>query len=215
MKKTLLPIAILISGAWAILSSYQGNFNIYQILKPLTTILIIGLALLSVNTDKTYSRSLITALVFCLLGDILLLNEGYFLFGLSAFLIAHVVFTYAFSRMYGFYKNYLPLLVLVAVCGSYFLYLKPGLQDFTIPVAVYMTAIIIMAWQAIGLYLQDRQRAFLYIAMGALLFTLSDALLALNKFKQPFVLADMLILATYWGAVYLFACSGGFVKKST
>ncbi len=212
MKKSILCAAILISGSWAIFSSQQGDSNSYHILKPLTTVLIVGMALFSMTSEnKIYSHYLITALCFCLLGDIFLLNELYFLFGLSAFLIAHMVFTYAFSMVYGFYKKVSPLIILFLVCGSYFLYLKPGLKSYTLPVAIYMTAIIIMTWQAVGLFIRNRQRAYLLIAIGGVLFTLSDALLAYNKFKQPFVLADVLILATYWAAIYLFAYASGFV----
>jgi len=215
-KKTTLSIAAFITAVWAMLARHQEATTLFQVLKPLTTILIMVIAFLSINPDnKTYSRRLIAALGFCLLGDVLLLEENYFLFGLAAFFIAHLVFTFAFSQVMGFYKNLLPLFLLVIICGTCFLYLQPGLGALTLPVAAYMTVLIVMNWQAIGLFLRQRQHPYLLLAVGALLFTLSDSLLALAKFKAPFPLADVSILTTYWLAIYLFAYSSFFVKNAT
>ncbi len=214
MKRIILSFAVLITGIWAIISSQQGDFNTYKILKPLTTVLVIIIALLSFTEEnKIYNKYTIIALFFCLTGDIFLLKSAYFIFGLVAFLIAHLFFTYAFSTINGFSRNFKPLIVLSIICLAYFFYLKPGLGDLTIPVAVYMSVIILMTWQAISLYFKDPQKVYLFIGCGAICFMLSDSLLAYNKFKAPFALADVLILATYWLAVYIFAYSSYFVKN--
>lgn len=213
MNKLLLPCIILITACWAIIAREQGNFAYFQVLKPLTTILIISMALMSANQEnKIYNKYLLIALCFCLAGDILLLKEQYFVFGLAAFLIAHIVFIYAFSTVYGFSRNYKPLIVLMAVCVPYFFYLKTGLGALLVPVAVYLAAIMTMGWQAIALYLKDRQTAFLFIAIAAILFMLSDSLLAFDKFVKPFPWAGILILFTYWLAIFTLAFTCGFVK---
>ena len=214
MKRSMLSFAVLIAGIGAIVASQQGNFSAYKILKPLTTVLIIIIALFSFNREnKIYNKYTIIALIFCLIGDIFLLKSAYFLFGLVAFLMAHLFFTYAFSTINGFSRNFKPLIVLSAICGAYFFYLKPGLGDLTIPVAVYMAVIIIMTWQAISLYFQDQQKTYLLIACGAICFMLSDSLLAYHKFKAPLAWADVLILATYWLAVYTFAFTSYSAKN--
>ena len=63
----------------------------YGIAKGLTT----GLVLVLASSNKQISRlgaRAVTALFFCLLGDLALLWEGGFLFGLGFFLIAHLLF---------------------------------------------------------------------------------------------------------------------------
>ena len=44
-------------------------------------------------------------------------------------------------------------------------------------------------------------------AIGAVLFMISDAVLALNKFRKPFISAELIILATYFTAQCLLAVS--------
>ena len=214
MKRSVLSFAVLIAAIWSMVSAQQMDASAYKVLKPLTTILVILIALFSFNQEnKTYNKYLTVALLFCLAGDIFLLNNQYFLFGLASFLLGHLVFIYAFSTISGFSRNIVPLIILLILCIPYFLYLKPGLGDLTTPVAVYMSVIIIMTWQAISLYFKEKQRAHLFIALGAVLFMLSDSLLAFNKFKATFAMADFAILSTYWLAIYTFAYSSYFVKN--
>jgi len=62
-----------------------------------------------------------------------------------------------------------------------------------------------MAWQGVGLYVRERNNAHALMAMAVLFFMLSDALLAIAKFKTPFYLSGPLILATYWLSIGLIA----------
>jgi len=50
-----------------------------------------------------------------------------------------------------------------------------------------------MNWQAIGIVQQDQSLVFVVLATGALLFTVSDAILAYDMFKKPFNLAEVLL----------------------
>ncbi|MCY7327694.1 MAG: lysoplasmalogenase, partial [Saprospiraceae bacterium] len=85
MKRSMLSFAVLIAGIGAIAASQQGDFSTYKILKPLTTVLIIIIALFSFNREnKIYNKYIIIALIFCLTGDIFLLKSDYFLCGLVA-----------------------------------------------------------------------------------------------------------------------------------
>ncbi len=214
MKRYVLSFAVLLAAIWSIMASQQGDLSTYKVLKPLTTVLIIFIALVSFNKDnKIYNKYIVIALLFCLIGDIFLLDNAYFLFGLVSFLAAHLFFIYAFSTVHGFSRNFLSLIILSAVYVAYFLYLQSDLKAFALPVAVYMTAIIVMNWQAVELYLRDQKKTYLVIAIAAILFTFSDSMVAYNKFKAPFALADFSILSTYWLAIYTFAFSSYFVKN--
>ena len=47
------------------------------------------------------------------------------------------------------------------------------------------------------------EKSFIMVYSGALLFIMSDALLAINKFMNPIVQARLLIMATYISAQFL------------
>ncbi|HFA49661.1 MAG TPA: lysoplasmalogenase [Bacteroidetes bacterium] len=215
MTKKTIGAAIFIFAVSAIFARYSNCETIYFILKPLTTLLVISVAALAYKKNAgAYSRLVLTALIFSLVGDVFLLKEEYFVFGLSSFLVAHLFFTYAFTRVNGFSTHFLSFIVLGIFGLLYFRYLKPGLGRFVLPVAVYSAAIILMAWQAVGLYLNDNKKIFLSVAIGALLFTFSDSMIAVNKFKAPFESAGILILASYWAAISIFAFSCHYIGET-
>ncbi|MDF0707066.1 lysoplasmalogenase [Flagellimonas okinawensis] len=204
--RLVLNMLIFLSASMAIYFELYGDRHLYMFLKPLTTILVI--TLLFVVPQKRYTplvRTVVLGLVFCLLGDILLLFEDYFLLGLVSFLLAHILFSVAFIRYKGFYKNWISFLVLFGIAGVLFFWLKPGLGDLLLPVSVYVLIITFMAWQGVGLYLRDRNNAHAWMAMAVLFFMFSDTLLAITKFKTPFYLSGPLILATYWISIAFIA----------
>jgi uncharacterized membrane protein YhhN len=76
-----------------------------------------------------------------------------------------------------------------------------------LPVAVYALVIALMASQAVGRALVKRDAANLLIGVGAMVFVLSDTLLAINKFVTPLGVAgldgSLWVLATYYAAQLL------------
>ena len=197
---------IVFSAVMAIYSEYVGHRMLYLVLKPLTTILVISILLFSSKTKNERFRNIIsTALFFCLLGDIFLVFEGYFVFGLGSFLIAHLLFAFGFIKLEGFHFNWASLGVILAIGVSLFFWLRPDLGKFLIPVSLYILVILFMAWQGIGLFLKDKQRAYALIALAVILFMFSDSMIAVNKFKFPFTLSGPLILSTYWLSIALIA----------
>lgn len=209
MKKSMYILVISITALLAIIFNHQDKQQLYQYFKPLTTILIIGLALLfnTKNLSK-YNLLILMALLFCLVGDIFLLWEDKFVFGLGSFLVGHLFFAGAFIRRFGFNKNIIPLIILGFVAGLYFFYIQPNLGSLRIPVLIYISVIVFMSWQALGRKREaNNKKALFLIALGALLFTFSDSIIAYNKFVQSFKLSGAIILSTYWVAITLFAYS--------
>lgn len=186
-----------------------GKLNYYFYLKPSTTsILILISVLIYFETNSFYSLIISLSLLFSLLGDVFLLKESRFVKGLASFLIAHIGFTIAFTSFFGF-DIYLPPLIILLTAGFiYFFYLNKDLKQYTLPVLIYFLVIIVMNWQAINPYLIVQNQIFLGIAMGSVLFTFSDALIAFQKFKRTFKGVEFLILSTYWIAIYLFTITG-------
>nr|WP_297784223.1 lysoplasmalogenase [uncultured Allomuricauda sp.] len=205
-KRWAINILILVSACLAIYFGHYSDRQLFMLLKPLTTILVIALLVFISNKNKDKLGRMVTiALVFCLLGDVLLLFEDYFLLGLVAFLMAHIIFAISFIQYKGFYKDWISFLILFGIAGALFFWLRPGLGDFLLPVSIYVLIITFMAWQGVGLYLRQRNNAHVLMAMAVLFFMLSDTLLAIAKFKTPFYLSGVLILATYWISISLIA----------
>lgn len=161
-----------------------------------------------------YRNWIAIGLVFSLLGDMLLeWPADLFVFGLGAFLLAHLAYLVAYL---GESRRLAPgaLLLAVLVAGSMFALLaSAGLGALLLPVALYSLAIGCMLWRALA-RLSDssitRQSAWL-AGFGALLFVLSDSLIGINRFVAPFEGARYAIILTYWLgqlgiAASVFAC---------
>ncbi len=212
MSIGILSLAVLISAILAIIFRQKESTTLYSIFKPLTTLLIISIAvLIFYKTDNTYSSIMIVALLFSLIGDIFLITDKYFLPGLASFLIAHICFIIGFTSLYGFNFNLIPILPLLLIGSVYYNYLRKDLKNYSIPVMVYITVILIMNWQAINLIISSGNQIFYALAMAAILFSFSDAILAYNKFKKPFKFAEPLILSTYWIAIFTFTIMGLYI----
>lgn len=208
----LLSLATLASAVLAIIYRQRSNFKLFSIFKPLTTTLIIVIALLIYKQNSNdYTSYMIIALILSLIGDIFLIRDKYFLPGLASFLIAHVFFTIGITNLYGFNYNLIPLFILILVGGFYFNFIKKDLKKFTIPVLVYITVILIMNWQAINLVVVHHKITFLAIAIASIVFSVSDAILAYDKFKKPFKSAEILILSTYWVSIFTFTIIGLYI----
>lgn len=180
------------------------------IFAPLATILILAIAFANWRARKDrYSLWITVGLLFSLAGDILLLTpDHFFLLGLSAFLLTHIAYLFAFTRDTRFpaRPGVWILYLLFAACCNFLLFsrLPAGLR---FPVVVYSLFLVSMAAQAMGRSFLMRTSATRLAAIGALLFVLSDGLLALNRFYAPLPLAPLLILVPYYAAQWLIASS--------
>ena len=205
---------ILFSGLIAISSHYFGFETIYSFLKPITTILIILFAFIHGHrSEKKILQLTIIGLLFCLLGDTLLLKDSLFIYGLGAFLIAHILFIISFVKVDGFKNYFKPFIILLAIGITFYAFTYPFLKGSAIPVLIYVVVILVMAWQGIGLYIWKKKKPFFYIMIGALLFVLSDTVIAVNKFVYSFELSKWIILTLYWMAIFFIAKSATMRKK--
>ena len=102
-----LTVIAVLTGAAAIFAELLAADELTYALKPLTILLIIGIALLSSRPPAPrYKWAIVAGLLFSLAGDVLLmLPYDLFLFGLIAFAVAQVAYTVAFIAGGGFYRN--------------------------------------------------------------------------------------------------------------
>src|SRR5215203_1018502 len=96
----LLQLSVVISALIAI-AGYYVSPNIHWIVyifKPLTTVLILVLALSAITETKRYKIAIVAGLICSLAGDVFLMLPGdQFLPGLVSFLLAHVCYLIAFT----------------------------------------------------------------------------------------------------------------------
>tara|TARA_B100000949_G_scaffold235538_1_gene259510 strand:+ start:11398 stop:12090 length:693 start_codon:yes stop_codon:yes gene_type:complete len=202
----IINMLIVVSAILAMIMELLGHRTVYLVLKPLTTILVISLLFVVPKSQHSRFKSImLAALLFCLMGDILLMFPAYFVFGLAAFLMAHLLFAFGFINLKGFRSHWASFVTLYVIGGLLFFWLKPGLGQFMVPVTVYVVVICFMAWQGIGLFLREKRKEFLWIGIAVLLFMFSDTMIAIAKFKTDFDYSSILILSTYWLSIGLIA----------
>lgn len=204
----LLP-AIAISALITIYGKYANNRTAIYIFKPLTTILIIFLAILhNSGTNPDYFKFVLAGLAACLVGDFLLIptNPKYFNFGLAAFLIGQMLYVFAFTSGINSY-NFLLTIPYIIFAGIVFILLFPDLSKLVWMVLIYIMAISMMGYLAANRFFVLGTSGAALAFVGSLLFIGSDTILAINRFKQNFPAAEAIILSTYYIAQTLIAFS--------
>jgi len=200
-------IIILLSAITAVTVNFFG-LKAFYVFKPLTTVLILIYPFIFQATHlKKYVKLVTLGLFFCLTGDIFLLFESYFIWGLASFLIGHMFFLFAFVQRQGWQWKLQILIILGLVGAIVFLFIYKNLEMLFFPVSVYLLVIIVMSWQGWALALNPNEKNVQPLGWGVSLFLFSDALIAIDKFYYPFSIAGILILVTYWTAVFLIAKS--------
>ncbi len=182
----------------------DGNQEIEMIAKPLITTSLVILYLLSVSKPNFWY---VSALLFAFWGDVLLLfPDQFFVFGLASFLLAHVLLITVSSRFLQqvsklrILVHSLPFVVILAVL-LYLIY--PNLEELLIPVIIYGIVISVFGVVAFLVYTNDKSIANSWLFLGALIFILSDSILAINKFSQSSEFLGIAIMITYIIAQYL------------
>lgn len=146
------------------------------------------------------------ALSFSSLGDVFLAlrNGNYFVFGLLSFLIAHLFFIMLWVRHWNQplhpnapQKLIVTALLLFLVVMLWWMLPIPGLS---LPVAIYMCVLTTMVIASALAEFKGN-----WVMIGAILFLISDTLIALSTFKHVIEgrLAGFLIWSTYYVAQYL------------
>jgi uncharacterized membrane protein YhhN len=192
-------IAILVGFGW-----------LHSIAKPLLMPALV-LMVYSGNLNIPGKKLILTGLFFSWLGDVFLLIEShnalFFIFGLASFFITHICYIGYFLSINSSEPSLLkkqPLYILFVLCygAALVLLLYPYLGELKIPVVLYAAIICSMLLCSIHIYLKVELPCNRNFIAGALLFVLSDSLLAINKFYNPLPFAGIAIMLTYCAAQY-------------
>ncbi|ROM72267.1 hypothetical protein BK653_08200 [Pseudomonas brassicacearum] len=147
-----------------------------------------------------YRRWISLGLIFSLVGDVLLAWPGdLFVFGLGAFLLAHLAYLKAYlsdCRRPALLPLALALSIGAVLLG---ILVSNGLGPLLVPVMAYGLVISAMLWRALArLGTEVPKRSAWLAAAGALAFVFSDSVIGINRFVAPFHAAPYLIIISYW-----------------
>ncbi|WKK65004.1 lysoplasmalogenase [Lutimonas zeaxanthinifaciens] len=202
-SRIFLAIFILVSVA-DILAVLFKNLYWQTLFKPL---IIPSLIAFYLSVSEIKNKFFLLALFFSFLGDVLLLDKSnLFLYGIAAFLLTQLIYIFIFSK--GLNKSVRGIRLKASVPFMIFYMvliwiLYPGLGSFLVPVLVYGFAISVFGVVSLLNYLIRDKELARYLLAGAILFIISDSMIALNKFHLERSFYAPLIMITYISAQYL------------
>jgi uncharacterized membrane protein YhhN len=206
MPFPILYALLIIVDLWAVSQRLDGQTTTLELfVKPL---LMLSLGVFyyqnSTITEGGKKRNcVLLALAFSWLGDVLLLFKGYFVFGLAAFLVAHIFYILVFNLenplKNALNSKHLWAKALIAVYSVGLLsYLLPNLpNDLKIPVVAYALTISTMLVAALNRVDFVEKSSAQWVLVGAILFVLSDSMIAISQFITRFPLSGEAIMLTY------------------
>ncbi len=214
MKSALYLLPVLaITVFFLIRAEFRKAQRQIYVIKPLATLLVIAVALLSfreARMNPTYTVGVLIGLALSFGGDIALMfqsNRKAFMIGLVLFLLAHVAYAVTFTLLAGLDAIVWPAtLVLLVLGGGTYRLFRGGLGTMKVPVIVYIVVISVMVNQAVATFNSSafNTSQVWMIAIGAALFYISDVILAANRFWKPFQY-NRISLAFYYAGQFLIA----------
>lgn len=201
MKKLFFTLFVAVSIG-ELVSEWFAWETIHFICKPLIMISLGVYYWISVSRKNPI---VIAALVFSLMGDVLLMDSNFFLPGLVSFLMAHLAYLVAYRQhrwdstegeLAGIQRLRLSFPVILTGTGLVIV-LFPTLGTLKVPVVIYAGVIMIMVLQALFRYGRTLPESFWMVFGGAVLFLISDSLLAVNRFLVTFAASDFFVMLTY------------------
>ncbi|OWY24580.1 lysoplasmalogenase [Sphingobacteriales bacterium UPWRP_1] len=189
-------------------------YGVAYMVKPLLMISLAGWYWYNMPKPlSSISGLVLVALFFSMCGDVFLMitprPHNFFLYGLLSFLLAHVTYIAIYRSGAApvfrgiLWQQWWWALLLFGFGAGLVRFLSPYLQEMMLPVMVYAMVLVCMALFAINRHGSVRGKSFGLVTAGALIFMVSDSMIAINAFYQPIPLARLWILATYCLAQWL------------
>jgi uncharacterized membrane protein YhhN len=156
---------------------------------------------------------LIGAVIFSWIGDMVLMipGEKSFMIGLGSFLIAQILYVFVYRQhrwddltnsLQGLQRIRFAFPVILAGAGLVTI-LYPHLGELRIPVIIYALVITVMTINALLRFGRTNSTSFAMVFGGAILFMISDSILAINKFLDPIYMGEFWIMLCYISAQHL------------
>ena len=75
--------------------------------------------------------------------------------------------------------------------------------DLKMPIVAYGLTILVMLLTALNRWQNVGNQTFKWVLIGAILFVISDSLIAISRFVQPFPMSGIAIMLTYAAGQFL------------
>jgi len=205
---TMKPIWLILFMASAVTLFVGILFDVHMLYLTAKPLLMITLLFYFISASKgspSWRFYVMAALVFSWGGDVFLMLDNMFTAGLVSFLVAHIFYITAYQKTGAASGELKPLdimkFVLFGAVVMWLLY--PGLGGMLPSVLAYMVVLLSM-----GIWAHKRRGAttavsFTLVSAGAMLFVISDGLIAINKFAFEIPAERILVMSTYISAQYL------------
>lgn len=193
-----------------VLNQHRATPSTDRIVKMAASTGFIAVALSVGATTSAYGRLVLAALALSWLGDLILTFSAVRAFraGLAAFLAAHLAYTAGFVTR-GIEVTWLVVsgVALIAIAAWVWRWLAPHVDDARRrPVMVYVAVITSMVAAAVGTTAAVPDAR---IAIGAVLFYVSDLAVARNRFVAPGTVNQAMGRPMYYAGQVLLALSAG------
>jgi uncharacterized membrane protein YhhN len=208
MRSWFLFIYIILTGLTIISAVDPRLTDLHQWVKPsLMFSLLVCIALNWKAGRVGLFVPLALAVIFSLIGDVLLLpqlSQDYFVLGLLSFLCAHICYIILFLKVphrpleVPFIRRN-PWLIFLAILFGIWMFTKTktGAGPIAWAVLIYILVILTMALTAFNREGRVARVSFMLVSLGAILFMVSDSVLAWNKFHHPIENSPWYILSSY------------------
>ena len=201
-------IALLVAGALAVadwVAVWRRPSQAENVLKPLVLVAVIAVALALHPADGAQRAWFVVALVLSLAGDVFLLPDvDRFVPGLASFLLAHVAYVVGFAVAGRGDQSLLPLVFVLAGLGLAAQQIVRGVartdRELLGPVVVYIGVISTMVAAAYW-------HGDVVGIAGAVLFAMSDTILATDRFVRARRWMPVGVMVTYHVAQALLVAS--------
>lgn len=201
-------LVLTVTGLASTLFGELRNLPLRLAAKPIASTGFLGLALTLGATESRYGWWILSGLIFGFIGDVALLgsSRSWFLSGLVAFLIGHLLYVAAFLVL-GVATG--PLVVAAGAAAATGVlivrWLRPHLPaEMRGPVVGYVVIISTMIATAVG---ATAAGGTVLIVLGATAFYVSDLAVARNRFVSPGVVNRLWGLPLYYLAQLVLAWS--------
>lgn len=196
-----LLVLFAISAALVCFLTFFETGIVFAFLKAVPIWALAARVFLSLPDGK--GRLLFAGLIASSVGDIVLSLPvaASFLIGLAAFFTAHVLYASSFLMQFRFRPlRLIPATVALILVSLVAVHISPHLGAMAGPVYAYVGVIALMTVSA-----AFRRPPALTVYFGAMVFMVSDSLIAQNRFVDPVPFAGAAIMITYYIAQFLIA----------
>ena len=206
MRNPLLLGLGLVSAACYMVGVGADLFMLELLAKPIPVICLM-LWLRRYVSECPYRTWVFRGLFLSMIGDFFMTAPDKFLIpAMGAFGLAHISYIAAYLSVTK-KLEWLRALPFILWCSLVFWVLSPKMGDMLIPVSGYMVVIGTMMWRAMALPPKLGSGQTWLAPAGAIIFALSDTMIAFRLFDDSFPADRYLIIVTYWVGQWLITAS--------